>query len=279
MEVKDNIQVHLIQKEFNVTPEIRRFINLYLLVGKYCYLIDSGVDGSEKEIEAYLKTIQRTMSDIKGIFLTHSHPDHAGAAAVLKKQTQAKIYAPFCEVPWLESVEQQFKERPIPNFYTLFSKAIKVDQPLYDGDIIELEEGMSIKAISTPGHSHGSMSYLFNEKYLFCGDAIPLSNDVPIFVNWKASIQSLDKIQNLDFISYCCPAWDHIYQKEEFKEVVKQAKTLLNQWKETVEQVEQRTFSSEQEKVKAILYEIGLEKQVANPLVVKSIRACIDAKK
>ena len=46
MKIAEN--VHLIRKEFYVTPEVKRYINIYLITGENCYLIDSGVSGSEK---------------------------------------------------------------------------------------------------------------------------------------------------------------------------------------------------------------------------------------
>ena len=68
--------VHLIRNEFNVTSEVKRYVNIYLVTGENCYLIDSGVSGSINLIKSYMNSIGRKMSDIKGIFLTHSHPDH-----------------------------------------------------------------------------------------------------------------------------------------------------------------------------------------------------------
>lgn len=97
--MKVNNQIHLIRKEFYVTPEVKRYINIYLIVGKYCYLIDCGVAGTEKLINQYLETIHHKMADIKGIFFTHSHPDHMGAAAKIKKQTGCDVYAPVEELP------------------------------------------------------------------------------------------------------------------------------------------------------------------------------------
>lgn len=44
--MKINNQVHLIRKEFFVTSEVKRYINIYIIVGKHCYLVDSGVTGS-----------------------------------------------------------------------------------------------------------------------------------------------------------------------------------------------------------------------------------------
>ena len=99
MKIAEN--VHLIRQEFYVTPEVKRFINIYLIVGESCYLIDSGVAGSKNLIDEYLQSLGRNISDIKGIFLTHSHPDHIGGAAELKRLTGCKIYAPLEEMDFL----------------------------------------------------------------------------------------------------------------------------------------------------------------------------------
>lgn len=46
MEIIEN--VHQIKIEFSITEKIKRFVYIYLITGKSCYLIDSGVKGSEK---------------------------------------------------------------------------------------------------------------------------------------------------------------------------------------------------------------------------------------
>lgn len=75
-------KIHLIRNEFNVTENVKRYINIYLVMGENCYLIDSGVSGSVKIIEEYMHSVGRKLSDIKGIFLTHSHPDHMGLSLI-----------------------------------------------------------------------------------------------------------------------------------------------------------------------------------------------------
>lgn len=270
-----NNQVHLIRKEFNVTPEVKRYINIYLIVGRYCYLVDTGVTGSENLIEEYLKSINRTMSDIKGVLLTHSHPDHAGAAAAIKRMTNCRIYAPQRELPWIEDIQQQFKERPIPNFFKLLAESVKVDQSFVGGEMIEPEEGIGIHAISTPGHSHGSMSYILNDEVIFTGDAIPVANDLPIFVDYKQSIESMDRIHSLPEIQYFCPAWDEIYNKEELDVVLENSKAMLSKLKNVVLQVEDELPKiAENEKLTAIFERADMLKFAGNPLVVKSIEAC-----
>ena len=236
MKIAEN--VHLIRKEFYVTPEVKRYINIYLITGESCYLIDSGVFGSEKIIDEYLHSIGRNMSDIKGIFLTHAHPDHIGGAAKIKRITDCKVYAPMLELDWIEDIDIQYRERPIPNFYTLLSESVKVDVPLQDGDSVTLEKGIEICALLTRGHSHGSMSFIFGDNIIFTGDAIPVAHDLPIFVDYEQSLYSLDRINELSNVQYFCPAWDEIYDKIRLKEVVNDSKRMLHELKDAVHQVE-----------------------------------------
>ena len=270
-----NEQVHLIRKEFFVTPEVKRYINIYLIVGKYCYLVDSGVAGSHTLIEEYLKSMNRQMTDIKGIFLTHSHPDHIGAAAEIQRQTNCEIYAPMEEIPWIEDIEKQFSERPIPKFFQLLSESVKVSQPLKDGDSILLEDGIRIRALSTKGHSHGSMSFVLNEEVAFTGDAIPVAGDLPIFVNYEQTIGSLDKLHSMAEVKNYCPAWDDVYDREIFDTVIANSKRMLARLKDAVAQVEKDfPMGSEAEKMQEIYERADMIRFSGNPLVAKSIEAC-----
>ena len=273
MKIAEN--VHLIRKEFYVTPEVKRYINIYLITGESCYLIDSGVSGSEKIIDEYLHSIGRNMSDIKGIFLTHAHPDHIGGAAEIKRITDCKVYAPMLELDWIEDIDIQYRERPIPNFYTLLSESVKVDVPLQDGDSVTLEKGIEICALLTRGHSHGSMSFILGNNLIFTGDAIPVAHDLPIFVDYEQSLYSLDRINELSDVQYFCPAWDEIYDKTRLKEVINDSKRMLRKLKDAVYQVEMECKQyPETEKLTTIFKQAHILQYAGNPLVVKSIDAC-----
>jgi len=273
MKIAEN--VHLIRKEFYVTPEVKRYINIYLITGESCYLIDSGVFGSEKIIDEYLHSIGRNMSDIKGIFLTHAHPDHIGGAAEIKRITDCKVYAPMLELDWIEDIDIQYRERPIPNFYTLLSESVKVDVPLQDGDSVTLEKGIEICALLTRGHSHGSMSFIFGDNIIFTGDAIPVAHDLPIFVDYEQSLYSLDRINELSNVQYFCPAWDEIYDKIRLKEVVNDSKRMLHKLKDAVHQVEKEYKQyDEADKLTMIFKQAYILQYAGNQLVVISIDSC-----
>lgn len=273
MRITEN--VHLIRKEFYVTPEVKRYINIYLITGESCYLIDSGVSGSEKIIDEYLHSIGRKISDIKGIFLTHAHPDHIGGAAAIKRIKDCKVYAPMLELDWIENIDRQYKERPIPNFYTLLSESVKVDVPLQDGDRVALENGLEICALLTQGHSQGSMSFILNNNLIFTGDAIPVAHDLPIFIDYEQSLYSLDRINELSGIQYFCPAWDEVYDKFKIEEVITNSKKMLHRLKDAVHQVEMECKQyAEAEKLTMIFKQADILQYAGNPLVVKSIDAC-----
>lgn len=273
MKISEN--VHKIRIDFQVTPQVKRYVNIFLLVGEACYLIDSGVAGSETVLEQYLTSIGRKLTDIKGVFLTHSHPDHMGGAAELKKRTGCKIYAPKGECEWMEDIDTQFKQRPIPNFYGLVSESVVIDEPLCDEDTIKLEEGMQIRALATPGHSQGSMSYMLNDTVVFTGDAIPVANDLPIFVDYKQSLYSLNKLENLREVTCFCPAWDDVYNGRKIQDVLDTGRNILFQLKEAVQKVEEECENwDEKEKILKVLELAGISQYAGNPLVAKSIEAC-----
>lgn len=63
----ENTRIHQIKVDFNVTPEILRYVYVYIIEAKHCYLVDSEVSGCEKQILNYLTGIGRSAEDVKGI--------------------------------------------------------------------------------------------------------------------------------------------------------------------------------------------------------------------
>jgi glyoxylase-like metal-dependent hydrolase (beta-lactamase superfamily II) len=64
-------------------------------------LIDTGFAWQLPKIEDYLKEIGYDLKQIRRIVLTHLHIDHVQAANEIKRQTRAKIYAHWADVPHL----------------------------------------------------------------------------------------------------------------------------------------------------------------------------------
>ncbi len=211
MQITKNI--HALRIPFQITDPsgkmIPRFVYVYLILGKKIYLIDSGVASSENIILDYLKKIGRSPEEISTLILTHSHPDHIGAAKAIKSITGCIVAAHAAERAWIEDVDLQARERPVPGFQTLVGGSVKVDMVLQDGDILDMEDGNRLHVLHTPGHSPGSISlWLPEDGALFCADAIPIPGDMPIYQDILDSFQSIERLKSIQEVKFLLAAWD-----------------------------------------------------------------------
>ena len=226
-------KIHQIRIDFNVTEKIRRYVFVYIIEAGDCYMIDSGVYGCEKQIASYMESIGRKLSDIKKIFLTHAHPDHIGSAAWFRENVGCEIYAGREERRWIEDIDLQFSERPIPNFYILAGRSTKVDHELRDGEEILLEEGLSIHACRTAGHSADEMSYRLEDAF-FIGDTVPVRTDIPIIIEVAEMIASINSLKSEEEVRSFYPAWDHVYSAEEMQGKLEEAEELIRNLRKTI---------------------------------------------
>ncbi len=156
---------------------------------KDAFVVDPG-GSSENIIEA----IDKNSLNIKYILLTHGHFDHVGAVAALVKKYKVPVYMSKEDRAFLESP----KEVRASSF-GMQIEAADVDVFVKEGDEIPFSEG-TIKVIETPGHTLGSVCYLF-ENYLFAGDTLFNGSigrtDFPES-DHSLMIESLKKLKKLD---------------------------------------------------------------------------------
>jgi glyoxylase-like metal-dependent hydrolase (beta-lactamase superfamily II) len=207
--------VHAIRHTFRIptgtTSTLDRFVYSYLIYGDTITLIDTGVAGCEKEIFDYIRSTERDPSEVALIILTHSHPDHIGSARAIQQMTGCSIVAHPAERAWIEDVDLQNRDRPVPGFATLAGGSVPVDHELMDGDSIEPDENRrnELLVFHTPGHSKGSISlFLHSEGALFCGDAVPVAGDLPVYEDAAASVQSVKNLRRLKGIRVLFSSWD-----------------------------------------------------------------------
>lgn len=266
------MKVLQIKIDFYVTPQIKRYVFVYVIeTDEGCYLIDSGVAASEQLIEKAIIESGHHPSEIKAVFLTHAHPDHIGTAYYFREKYGASIYASEGERAWIEDIDLQFKERPIPNFYVLAGKSVPVDYVVKDGDEIVFSDNISVHVIGTPGHSADEVSYRINDM-VFIGDAVPVKGDIPIFINLEKTKNSLMRLDSLSDVKMFYPAWDQAYSAELLKKKIVDAKELVAKLEEVVIEVDNGMDNLEL--VDLVCERLNMPMLKNNPLFARTVECC-----
>jgi hydroxyacylglutathione hydrolase len=274
--------IHALRHPFTVpvAPDtaIDRFVYSYLFVGETITLLDTGVAGCEKAIFEYIRSIGRDPREISLIILTHSHPDHIGAAKAIREVTGCSIMAHSAEQVWIEDVDRQNRERPVPGFSTLVGGSVKLDHVLVDGDVIDPDgtEEYTLQVLHTPGHSAGSVSFLLQaEGALFCGDAVPVEGDLPVYDDAKESVRSLKKLKRIRGIRVLLSSWDYPRHGLAVYDKMDRALVYLQKIHEAVVTASAEGTNEPMEIAKRTAALIGLPPKAVTPLLARTLMANI----
>jgi glyoxylase-like metal-dependent hydrolase (beta-lactamase superfamily II) len=164
-------------------------------------LIDTGLDPDARALLAELRAQGIQPAQVHSILITHAHPDHWGA---LKLFPSAQVYAGAEDLPLMRG------ERPFNSFTARYLRhpgappPLEVAvSPLADGQVLSLD-GEEVKVIHVPGHTPGSMAFLWKD-LLFTGDALIGTADGVTGPRWflsedaAGSQRSLEKLRELPF--------------------------------------------------------------------------------
>jgi glyoxylase-like metal-dependent hydrolase (beta-lactamase superfamily II) len=140
-------------------------------------LIDMGIASSGKKVIAALRSVGSDPSDVTRLMLTHCHPDHAGGAAYVARETGRPVDVHAGDAEYVRSGTQPPRDqsqrlgRLVSRFPDPKNAKVPVGEELGDGQVVPFAGG--IRVIHTPGHSPGHASYLHEESgTLITGDAI-----------------------------------------------------------------------------------------------------------
>lgn len=128
-----------------------------------CLIIDPS--GEAPVIKNYINEQKLTP---QAILLTHAHFDHIGAVDEIRKEYAIDVYIHENEAEWLVNPKLN------RSYYALGGEGISTSRP----DKL-VEEGtytigsFTFETIHTPGHSPGSMTYIFkDESFIVSGDVL-----------------------------------------------------------------------------------------------------------
>jgi glyoxylase-like metal-dependent hydrolase (beta-lactamase superfamily II) len=164
--------------------------NSYIVGTRELAVIDPG-----PAIDSHVDALRNAVGNrLKWILCTHTHLDHSPAAAALKRATGARIAG----MPTDQDGRQDGEFIP--------------DLVLGDGDRVPVE-GMTFRAVFTPGHVANHLCYLLEEqKLLFTGDHVMQGSTVVISPpggDMQAYLASLEKLLALDLAAFA-PGHGHL---------------------------------------------------------------------
>ena len=272
-------KIHLLKTDLEIAlsteKKIHRFVNVILILGNRITLIDTGVKGSEKIIFEYIKGQNRDYSEIDTVILSHAHPDHIGSVATIKELTNCKVLSHELEKDWIEDIELQNKQRPVPGFYNLVDKAVHIDGFISDNQIMSVENGLTIRFIKSSGHSKGSLNMIFEEdKILFTADSIPLKNDIPNYDNYFELMNSLEVIKNNTDYKTLLTSWTPpLTGRNEIEKLIEEGKEYLKLIDVVIKDSYKDKSTNKLDYCKIAVDKLGLPPFLVNPIVDKAFKS------
>lgn len=135
--------------------------NCYIVYDKSNALIIDP-SGEANKINEFLR--QEELS-ARAILLTHAHFDHIGGLEALRTDLGLDVYLHEDEADWLED--------PVLNRSTSFGEELvtKRAEHLLQNGTLQIDP-FTFEVIHTPGHSPGSVSFIFKEGFVISGDVL-----------------------------------------------------------------------------------------------------------
>ena len=243
-------------------------------------MIDSGVAGAHLPIFQYIRESGRDPGDIGTLILSHSHPDHIGSAMTIRKLTGCSVLASPLEKDWIEDTEKQKLARPVPGFDALVEGPVNVDGFLEEDQLLELDDEVQCRVISTPGHSRGSISLFFaGQKLLFTGDALPLPGDLPIYEDIAASLRSIRRLSDMaGGVNTILSSWEApILGPDRVMRRIESGRDYLKKIHAAVLRNHAIRRETGMELCRRVVAELGLPPFAVNPLVAAACMSSLEA--
>ena len=218
-----------------------RVVNNFLIsyTGGYI-LVDTGYAGGFPHFKRMLKKCQIKPKEIKYVFLTHAHDDHAGFLNEVLEETGAEVILHPKAIEGLKRGQNSFEGGCSSRLAWLFCKVLTLFghgdhkypaiKDKYMNRLITIDSDrfktldFPYEIMETPGHTSDHISMMVRNK-LFCGDAamngFPSLRRTTIWVeDLEQFKRSWEKIieKNPDMI---CPAHGKPFKTEDLRKYMK----------------------------------------------------------
>lgn len=205
-------------------------------------MIDTGYENSLKSVEKKLASNKISFSEIKYVFLTHAHDDHAGFLnEVLEKYSNVQVIVNPDSIPILKKGQNSFDGGCSSQIAYLFTKGMSLTgkgehrfppvKEKYFERLIQikpenkqqLENELGGKILFTPGHTKDSISLTIGRE-VFCGDAamngFPSMHRITIWLENKEEFQKSWELLLNENGEILMPAHGNPFPKSDLKKYI-----------------------------------------------------------
>lgn len=175
-------------------------VGIFEYGGKCCF-IDSG--GDRASAERALSLITERGFTLEKVFLTHSHADHIGGAAFLRRKTGCTVYAP--------GICAALVEYPALTPVTLFGgypteemrPRVIMSEPCECEKLTESALPSGLRYIHIDGHDFEQVAFGTSDGVWFCADGVVGEHildkyKIAFMHDIEAHLQSLETLKTLD---------------------------------------------------------------------------------
>jgi 2-aminobenzoylacetyl-CoA thioesterase len=262
----------------------------YLIAAKTAILFEAGFSCMGK---LYEKDIKKVLSNQmpEFLFLTHVHYDHCGAASYFKKIfPNLKICASqrACEIIQREnavSLMSSLSQYVIPLIAQLPGiqkeellmepfQPFNIDIVFYEEQVVNIDDGLSVRVFTTPGHTRDMLSYYIPERKILIAteSAGCLGRDGHIvsefLVDYDAYIKTLKHFSLLD-IEIFCQGHHFVFTGEDVQDYFTNSLQAAESFKKHVDELLSREGGS----IDNVVNAIKTEEYDSNPGIKQPERA------
>lgn len=200
-----------------------RYVNWYVVVeGDAVLVVDTGLPAHRPQLADMLQRLDRAVSEVSAVLLTHWHADHLGNANWIAAQAGAPVYVHEADAAIVRGDEKMHTPNFLPHLWrptmirylasVLREGAARVEpvagevRTFGDGEVLPVAG--SPRALHLPGHTAGHSAFVFDGRgTVFAGDALATLDTLrwkgdprllPIQADRARALRSLDRLEEVE---------------------------------------------------------------------------------